>query len=280
MGDAEIIARPSSLPSWCDCPRRGAARLFRSLIEAAGYQLRTLEHNVGASVGTGVHKTAAFSLIQKMDSGELGSEDDAIAAGIASLNEEIADGVIWDQTTSNKNDAQQQLVRMGKTYRAKVAPKINPVAVEERLKAQVSERMILSGQKDVLAREPGALRDLKTGKVQRQNMAQYGAYSLLERSNGKPPVEKLIEDFIARSSLRRPQPEPIETEYDVAAAENEAKEILFDIERGLDEFQRRLNDGGAPPEGAFRSNPQSMLCGSKWCAAWGTSWCRLGKPEQ
>lgn len=279
MTDAEIIARPSSLPSWCDCPRRGAARLFRSLIEAAGYQLRFLEHNVGASVGIGVHKTAAFSLIQKMEAGDLGSEDDAIAAGIAALNEQVADGVIWDQTTSNKNDAQQQLVRMGKTYRAKLAPQIDPVAVEERLKARVSERMIISGQKDVLAREPNALRDLKTGKMQRGNATQYGAYSLIQRSNGKGAVKKLIEDFIARSSLRRPQPEPIQTEYDVAAAENEAREILVDIERGLDEFQRRLHDGGRPPEGAFRANPQSMLCSSKYCSAHGSTWCRLGRPE-
>lgn len=276
----EIVVRPSSLPGYADCARRGAARLFRDLIQAAGYELRQLEHHIGASVGTGVHTTAATSLKVKLETGEIAPEDDAIAAGIADLNHQIADGVIWDQTTSNKNDAQQQMVRMGKTYRAKVAPKIDPVAVEERLKAQVSERMIISGQKDVLAREPNALRDLKTGKVQGQNMAQYGAYSLIQRSHGYAPIDHIYEDFIARSSLRRPQPDPIETAYDPAFAEQEAAEILRDIERGLAEFERRLYEGDLPPEGAFRANPQSMLCSSRYCSAWGTRWCRLGRPEK
>lgn len=278
MIDAEIIARPSSLPMWGDCARRSAARLFRPLIEAAGYQLRTLEHHVGASVGTGVHRSAAVSLEAKMTTGELGSEDDAISAGIADFNEQVAEGVIWDPTTSTKNDGQKQIARMAKTYRAKVAPKIDPISVERRLEARVSERMVLSGQSDVLCREPDAIRDLKTGKVQRANGSQYGAYSLIQRSHGEGSVSRLIEDYIRRSSLRNPQPEPESLEYDVRAAENEAREILRDIERSLAEFERRLSSGDLPPEGAFMANPQSMLCSDKYCAAWGTNFCRAHKP--
>ncbi len=274
----DIVARPSSLPGWSDCARRTAARLFRPMIEAAGFELRSLEHHVGASVGTGVHKAAAVSLQAKLDTGELGSEDDAVAAGIAEFNEQSVQGIIWDDTTHTKNVGQQQVARMAKTYRTKVAPKINPVAVEERLKARVSERMIISGTKDVLAREPDAIRDLKTGKIQRANAAQYGAYSLLQRSHGTAPVKRLVEDFIRRSSLKTPQPEPTALEYDVGAAEQEAREILRDIERSLAEFERRLAVGDLPPEGSFMANPTSMLCSDRYCPAWGTNFCRAHKP--
>ena len=249
------------------------------MIEAAGFQLRDLEHHVGASVGTGVHKAAAVTLLAKIVTGANGPEDQAIAEGIVDFNEQVADGVIWDSTTSNKNDGQQQIVRMVKTYRNKVAPKINPVAVEERLAARVSERMILSGTKDVLAREPDAIRDLKTGKIQRANAAQYGSYSLLQRSHGTAPVSRLVEDFIRRSSLKNPQPEPTTLEYDVTAAENQAQEILWDIERSYGEFERRLTTGDLPPEGAFLANPQSMLCSDRYCPAHSTRFCRAHKPD-
>ncbi len=251
------------------------------MIEAAGFELRFLEHHVGASVGTGVHRGAAVSLQAKLDTGELGSEDDAIAGGITEFNEQVNAGVIWDSTTSTKNDGQQQIVRMTKTYRNKVAPKIDPAAVEERLQARVSGRMTISGQKDVLTKD-NAIRDLKTGKIQRANTSQYGAYSLLQRSHGTE-IKRLVEDFIRRSSLRNPQPEPTSLEYNVAAAEQEAMEILRDIERSVAEFERRLATGDLPPEGAFLANPQSMLCSAKYCPAHSgrgrTSFCKAWKPE-
>ena len=89
----------------------------------------------------------------------------------------------------------------------------------------------------------------------------------------------LIEDFIRRSSLKNPPPEPTSLASAVAAAEQEAREILRDIERSLAEFERRLATYDLPPEGAFLANPQSMLCSDRYCSAWGTKFCRAHRPE-
>ena len=48
------------------------------------------------------------------------------------------------------------------------------------------------------------------------------------------------------------------------------------MKRAIQDFVDRLagTNRGAP-EGAFRANPMSMLCASKYCPAWDTGFCRL-----
>ena len=72
--------------------------------------------------------------------------------------------------------AQQQVIRQTRLYHDQVAPGIKPIAVEEYLKAEIDDGFILSGHVDVT--EEFDLHDLKTGKNQRANQAQYGAYAL------------------------------------------------------------------------------------------------------
>lgn len=275
----KIIIRPSSLTAYLDCSRRAIAGLFPGAIKDAGFDLRDTGRNIGACIGTSVHKAAWYTLDQKIRTGgSIGTDEDAIDAGVTTFREEIEDGVRWDESARNANEGDQHIIRMTKMYRHRLVKEINPLSIEERLEASF-EGVIISGQKDVLTREPNDLRDLKTGKAKTSHAAQLGAYSLIERSHGRE-VMGVKEDFLQRVSLRRPQPEPVTLTYDIGTAENLALEVIEQIQSDVAEFQERLSTGRRPPENAFRPNPSSMLCSDKYCPAWGTNFCRAHRPPE
>lgn len=269
-----LLIRPSSLPGANDCLRRTIARLFPGLVAAAGFELRTVEPHIGGPVGTACHTGASDLLRAKMDTGEPGNIGDAVDHGISDFETEIAAGVVWDKVTGDRGTAQRQIARMVGAYARHRAPTVDPIAVEERLDCDLGDGFYLSGQSDSVVREPGGINDLKTGKVRRSCATQLGSYSLTQRSRGRP-IERLTEDFLPRVSLKKEQAPPTSFFYDVEAAEHEAWETINQLKASVTEFQRRLATGDAPPEMAFRANPQSMLCSDVFCPAWGTRWCRV-----
>lgn len=282
FGPSGRVMRPSYLTGWADCSRRTAARMFPELIESAGYELRSLAHSVGMSVGLAVHAGAKMTLQSILDRQDRGALDDVLDFSMETFKTEISEGIMWDRVTGDLNAGQQQIRRMVEIYRDEVVPGIKVVSVEERLEADVADGYIISGQKDLLAREKldfgngMGITDLKTGAMRRSNAAQYGAYSLIDRSHGRE-IDGLKEVFVARATLKKPQPAPVIVEYDIAACEALADAIVDDVKRSVGEFERRLSSGKRPPEGAFLANPYSMLCGEKYCSAWGTNFCRVHK---
>lgn len=274
--DGLIKIRASSLGSYVDCKRRGAATMFRDIITAMGYTLRTTTTSIGAPIGSGVHAGASALLDQKIKTGIITSPSEAEEKAVVELRTRAADGVMWDRESADMNSAEQQVIRMTRTYRQQVAPKINPIIVEERLEAEIRPGFILSGQQDVLAREPGRVRDLKTGKRAQKHSAQLGSYSLLARSHALADVQHLNIDFIQRTSLKKPQPDAIEISVDIGHAETAAVNILREIEVDLHIFMNGNPKRGTQPGDAwaFLANPSSMLCGAKYCSAWGTDFCR------
>ena len=221
--------------------------------------------NIGAANGTAVHAAAANALTTKKDTGELGKVDDAIEVGVESLRTQAGElEIAWDKTTPEMSVAQQQVIRQTRLYHDKVAPEIKPIAVEEHLKAEIEDGFVLSGHVDVT--EEFDLHDLKTGKNQRANQAQYGAYALLRRSHGGK-ANHLIEDYIRRVSVRSVQPDPEHVIYDGARAERQAmatvKKIVTDVK-----LFRETKDPWS-----FVANPNSFLCGDRWCPAFGTKFC-------
>jgi hypothetical protein len=270
---SEWIARPSSLPTWSDCSRRTAAKLWPDLIEGAGYSLRRLAPSVGAPIGSGVHAGASVTLKAKLETGDIGPDDVAEQAALEEFDARAqADGVLYDSTTQNRNHAQRQIVRMTGSFRQEIAPQITPTLVEERVEASFFG-MVVSGQADNLAVEGRRLRDLKTGIMRRPNGPQYGGYSLLYRAHGYE-IEQIVEDHIPRVSISKEQPPAESHIIPVDAAETEAYAILMDMRASIDEFIRLLREGGAPAYTAFRANPMSALCSDRYCPAWGTDFCR------
>ncbi|MDE1990470.1 MAG: hypothetical protein KGI82_08375, partial [Betaproteobacteria bacterium] len=173
-----------------------------------------------------------------------------------------------------------QIVRMVDTFQRAVAPEIEPVIVEERMEADTGFGLVLTGQSDVLAREPGRLLDLKTGKRQSTHAPQIGAYSLLSKSHGLTVNEAAVK-FIQRVPISKSQPEPVTTPYELAQAENAAVNVLRHIHGDLKVFREGDAATGILPGDAwaFPANPSSMLCSAKWCSAWGTQFCTEHKKE-
>lgn len=270
--DLTPIARPSSLDGYADCARRIVAKDLRHIVEhVTGVELRQLAPHIGASVGIAVHAAAQFTLSTKLQSHgqDLGKQDEADAVAIDRLREHVAGGVIWDQATSRLNDAEKQVQRMGKKYRRAVAPKVNVVFVESRETVDAGDGWLMSGQADIVAREPNQIRDLKSGKTMGFHMAQLGSYSLIYRGAGVVgDIEHLVIDHVPRTVLSQSQADPVEIVYDVALAENIAARRLADMKNDVGRFM----ETGDPAE--FVANPSSMLCKSKFCPAWGTKFCR------
>lgn len=281
MADIEpVLVRASSLSGWADCPRRGAAKLFKWEIAAAGYDLRETFPNIGATIGTAVHAAAALTLREKMQSGVPAPLSTATDCAIEEFHATVADGMIFDKETPHSTAAEKQILGMVTMYQQVIAPQVEPLIVEERLEADTGFGLILTGQSDVLAREPGRLRDLKTGKRQAMHAPQIGGYSLLSKSHGLK-VNQACVDFVQRVGATKPQPEPVTTPYQLDRAENAAVNVLRHIAQDLAVFRDGDEATGAlaGDAWAFAANPSSMLCSAKWCPAHGTSFCTEHKKE-
>jgi hypothetical protein len=282
------IIRASALSSYPDCNRRGAARLFRREIEAAGYRLRHTPRGIGAAIGTAVHKAAQVLLGEKAASGVLPPASVGTDAALDELHAQLGQGEItYDSPTLNRNEATRQTIGMARIYRSAVAPGIQPLIIEERLECQVGDDLLLTGQPDMICREPRGIRDLKTSarKTPGSHAPQLGAYSLIARSHGFDIVEASI-DFVQRVRPTRAQPDPISVSVQVALAETAATRILAHIHDDLTTFRHGDQAKNILPGDpwSFTANPSSTLCGEKYCPCWGVtgphSFCHEWAPKE
>lgn len=239
--------------------------MFPVEVREAGFTLRELAPSVGASVGSATHSAACFAMIEKMEGRDLPADSIAEEAGITELERRIGtEGVQWDATTPNINTATKQVIRMYRTFRVHLAPILEPVAVERRIKVATRRGNILSGQIDITT---AGIRDLKTGTSARANHPQYGGYSMLRRSESGT-VAHVKEDFLPRVRLDKEQPAPVEIDYDPDYCERIASNVINDVEEKYTQFV----ETGDPM--VFTANPNSMLCMERFCPAWGTTLCK------
>jgi hypothetical protein len=259
-----IVIRPSSLPQYPDCQRRTMSKLIPYQIAEWGYQINHTPLGIGAMVGTATHEAAAFMLSEKMRTGEPGSQSEAEDRGIERMKTD-RDGqdVNYDLTTPDTSTGQKQVVRMAKRYRADVVPNVQPAGVEQQLEFQTAAGNTVRGTLDLA--EDGPI-DLKTGTVRRINIAQYGTYSMLLRANGLAS-HQVREDYLKRVKLKNEQPPVLAVHYNLALAENVSMTIIRDMERAYVKFM----ENGDP--GAFFANPNSVLCGAKFCGCFHTKFC-------
>lgn len=255
-----MIIRASSLPIYSDCQRRWAARHLDGL----SGELRQVPVTIGAAVGTGVHEAQYWSLMSFMEGREplLGGDAEGIA--LDALRAETERGVAYDDTSPNLGTAEKQVARMTRMWRAKAAPVLRPLAVEEELRVELRSGHVLSGHLDI--REERGITDTKTGTVRRSALAQQGCYSLLARKHGHG-CDRVTRTFIPRVRLQKPQPEPDHLHVPAPEAEREALSVIAHIENAL----ARWDETSDP--GVFLANPNSMMCGDRYCPAHGTTWC-------
>lgn len=257
--------RASSLPEYSDCARRAAAKQFSAEITAAGYELKNIPKMIGAAIGTGAHASFQYTLQTKIDEDSLGFNDIAEQKAIAALEKEMDEGVRFDDMVPTRKLAEEQVLRLSKTIRTQVAPRINPVKVELELKAEY-RGFLITGHIDVL--EPTDIGDLKTGKFMRQNLPQYGCYSMLLGSVHYGELKSIKEAYIPTVPLTKPTPAVQYNVYDINQAEVYAHNVLDYM---IDDYTRFMEKGD---RFVFRANPQSILCSPKYCKAYGTNFCK------
>ncbi len=278
------IIRASALAGYADCSRRGAAQIFRDEIKAAGFSLRELPNSVAAAIGTSVHLAAAVVFEERARTGGFPPVSMATDCAVQEVGESMKRGVEFDGprgATQNQDAAYQQAVSMTKAYHRVVAPRIEPVLIEERLMAEVAPGLILSGQPDIVAREPDTVHDLKTSAkaTPGNHNLQLGSYAILSRSHGYKITGASIE-HVQRVRPDKPQPDPIEQRAPVAVAEAAAVNVVRHIADDLKVFREgnaalRLTPG---EPASFIANPRSFVCGKRYCPAYGLkgdrAWCR------
>lgn len=284
-----IFIRASTLSIWPDCERRAFARLNRAEVIAAGHVLRDVPRGIGAIIGTASHYAIEVMLATKASTGKLPPEVEPQDAARTKLRQQVNDGgeVLYDTArgvTHRLGDAIDQVTRMVLSYQLHTAPKVEAiVSVERRLEAERENgAIILSGQSDLVCREPGQVRDVKTGITMPASWsAQVGAYSLLNRSHGFD-IKSVAIDFIPRVRRHAVQPAPVSSTTNVHDAEVAASSIIKRIASAVETFRLgdKKRDIIAGDPWAFLANPSSNLCSPKYCPAWGTSFCREGRPQR
>lgn len=279
------VIRVSSLNGYPDCSRRAAASIFWKEIQDAGYRLREDIRGIGAAVGTAVHKAAELVLREKAEKGALPPVSFGQDVARDSIKDQVAHGIAFEDgsraITRNSGEAVDQVVRMTRLYHVGVAPEVNPIIVEERLQAEVRPGIILSGQPDVVAREPNRVRDLKTGGRLGNYGAQTGGYSLLVRSHDLDVAEASV-DFIKRVRDPAKQPSPLVKPVPITEAESTALNVIRHIEQDIRTFREGDPERGIPAQDpwSFMANPHSVLCSPKFCRAYKTEFCDAWKIKE
>lgn len=285
---AATIIRSSSLTSYPGCNRRGATFLLRQEIKAAGFDVRDSPSTIAAATGTAVHESATVTLQEKAKTGSLPPLSFCEDVAITDLQRSIHDGITYDKDSPGVAAAEYQVRRMTTVYRYAIAPGINPLVVEERFEAAVPwarQKLVVSGQPDVICREPDDVDDLKTGARLGSHAPQIGSYSLIARSH-KIEIKGAKISWIQRVSMKKPQPGPATQTYEISQAEGAAVAVINQIDRDLTTFREGDPTRGILPGDpvAFASNPTSMLCGQKYCPNYGVrgphAFCRDWEPKE
>lgn len=265
---SETIIRPSGLSDYGDCARRAAARLFAEDVKRKGFTLRQLRPHIGGAVGTAVH-TARAALLNKKLEGKTPSTTEAISEAVARFEADIADGVNWDSITKTKDEAINQMAGLIKSYSLYILPQENPRFIEKRVRKPLGDGYILQGTMDGYDRSSRII-DAKTGTRNSNHTFQVGSYSLGLKEEGETPEEAQIHWLQRR---KEPQPPVLET-YDLKTAETAALAMALRLKQEHQHFVKTGN------EWSFAPNPNTHLCGEKYCPAWGTDFCTLWREKE
>jgi hypothetical protein len=275
--------RASSLNGVADCELRSIADQFPSLIEdAAGVAPRKRKPHIGTAMGSALHNAVRHVLTT-------GTLDGALDIGKKALAEEVKEEFIEDDVTKDVDMAHAQMERMlaawyplSKTYQIaftelnlgkpeKPGEPDNRVTLGKTSLPSNDEEFIEflgSGHIDVVTLTPSII-DHKFGKNKPNSIIQMGFYSMLLRTKMGQAVKGLEQHWTPRRTLKKEQPEPEVTEYNVSIAERLAWGVKERIKRTVTE----LYDGGDIY--AVPANPMSKLCSEKFCLIWGTDACKM-----
>lgn len=266
--------RISMLPTVLDCTRRAASNQFTELIENAGYTLQEKVTGIYTIVGTGTHAAIDNMLSHKIKTGALPTPEESIQAGIAKFEEKIkeADNIIYDEATHNQDAAKFHIDRFTKFYHRDIAPRLvfpENADPKDHIEIEVEIKLrgyTIRGHIDLITLY--SICDTKSGTMLRMYHSQLGGYANVYTAQGGKKPKYLIVHYLPRVNMRKSYPGTKIQVYDVDFSINESWYAINQIIRDLDNFKRDGNPA------CFPANPQSTLCGKKYCSAYGTEFCK------
>lgn len=261
-------ARASSLPTWPDCERRWMANQRGYLLRSMGYRFQYRPFGIGLYVGSATHAGLAhgWAGFDFQDGWTKAEYCDEVAVLQLRSDTDGGRNVTFDKTSTDLNVAEGAAIKMMAAYRADVDPLVRPALTEHAMAAKAYPGFYLTGHCDLYTEPELALEDYKTGVRVPDPIIQIGAYTLTLLAEGKR-VKKTRMRWIRRVGKRTDQPPPMTVPYDPRLATFLARQTLREIKAKLDAFEQSQNPF------VFRANTSSVLCGPKYCEAFGTAWC-------
>jgi hypothetical protein len=241
----------STLGSWLRCGESFRRRYIEGEIIPPG---------IAARRGSGAHKAAEVNHRQKIKSGidlPLGDLKDAARDEYMRLIKDEGVFLTKDELPSKDkilNEGLNQTIQATEVYRAEVAPKIQPVRVEEKITIDVPGIALpISGMLDA-EDDKGFIQDLKVAKRKNQEWAdrevQVGFYYLLRKGSiGDWPKGFKYQFIIPNKTMLH---EELTTYRNMKQIQ-----VLF---RYIEQFLKDLKEGNFKP-----ADPGSWLCNPEWC---------------
>ena len=241
----------STLGSWLRCGEAFRRRYIEGEIIPPG---------IAARRGSGTHKAVEINHRQKIKSGvdlPLGDLKDAARDEFVRLIKDEGVFIPKEQLSEKDkilNEGLNQTIQATEIYRGEIAPKIQPVRVEERITVDVPGIALpISGTLDA-EDDKGFIQDLKVMKRKSQAAAdrdpQPGFYYLLRKGlTGEWPAGFKYQLIIPNKTMLH---EEITTYRNMAQIK-----ILF---RYIEQFLNDLKTGSFKP-----ADPGHWLCHPEWC---------------
>lgn len=271
--------RMSSLPTYNDCarlasttvkimdPSNGRELNLPELYNMYGFEPRKPGRK--AHIGTALHKGMEHILNAKLN----GEEVDLDAARNAMLTacREGFDETEEDDSCRSVEVAEGILNNIWPVAVEK-AMSLQPLAVEMAISHAFNSDTIGEGHLDALYKTPCSqgVGDWKStgANTAKPHPAQIGGYALLLKKMGIEVDEAETWTF---QRLKTKPVSLITTKYDVIETMKFAEATIERFAANADRFIAT----GDP--NSFNANPGSSLCSAKYCPAWGTDYCTVGR---
>lgn len=256
------------MSTYADCMLRGIVVNQPTMVRQTGFTVRPHVRRIGALVGTACHAGIQNDLSSIMASAERPSERDIgeIAVENFRSNSE-GNPVVFDQLTSDINDAHHQICQITACHYNRYAPVSKPVLVEQRLWCQIGNDVVLTGQPDYIVSDMDII-DIKTG-APKNYLLQFAGYGILANTNGYS-IRGCEVIGIPRSKRNR-RIEPYSQRTSPEVLNHGAIPVAIELIR---QIRDAVSTFATAPE-QVPCNPTSTLCSDRYCPAWGTKICRL-----
>lgn len=184
---------------WIQWQRRFGARF------ECWHEEEIIKPGIALATGIATHKAVETNLKNKLNCGELLQRDEVSTIALEAFDHIWMQGILLDEEEAMnprkaRGQAIDQTVQLSVLHHDMLAPKINPLAVEERFVITMDNYPYdLAGKKDI--REDGVVRDTKTmarrPAADAPRSLQMAMYSLSEKvERGKLPDRVVIDALV------------------------------------------------------------------------------------